>query len=67
MTDGSCGVDGDLLSVGVSSRTGAILEAVRRLDDAGVGVEDISLVRPTLDDVFLALTGRAAEEQETPS
>jgi ABC-2 type transport system ATP-binding protein len=38
---------------------------VRRLDDAGVGIEDISLVRPTLDDVFLALTGHGAEEEET--
>jgi len=33
---------------------------VRALDEAGVEVEDISLRRPTLDEVFLALTGRAA-------
>jgi ABC-type multidrug transport system ATPase subunit len=33
---------------------------VRALDEAGVDVEDISLRRPTLDEVFLALTGRAA-------
>jgi ABC-2 type transport system ATP-binding protein len=55
-------VDGDLVSVGVRSRGGAIVEAVRRLDHGGVGVEDIVLRRPTLDDVFLALTGHAAEE-----
>jgi ABC-2 type transport system ATP-binding protein len=42
--------------------TGAIAEAVRRLDDASVPVADIALRRPTLDDVFLALTGHAAEE-----
>ena len=30
---------------------------------AGVGVEDIGLRRPTLDDVFLALTGHAAEAE----
>jgi hypothetical protein len=30
---------------------------VRRLDDAGVKVVDITLRRPSLDDVFLALTG----------
>jgi ABC-2 type transport system ATP-binding protein len=30
---------------------------VRALDDAGVPVEDIALRRPTLDEVFLALTG----------
>ena len=55
-------VDGDLVSVGVRSRGGAIVEAVRRLDHVGVGVADIVLRRPTLDDVFLALTGHAAEE-----
>jgi len=45
-------------------RTGAIAEAVRRLDDAGVGIDDIALRRPTLDDVFIKLTGHAAEEDE---
>ena len=49
--------------VPVRRRTGAIAEAVRRLDDAGVGIDDLSLRRPTLDDVFLALTGHAAEEE----
>jgi ABC-2 type transport system ATP-binding protein len=56
-------VDG-LVTVGVHQRSGAIVEAVRRLVDAGVGVEDIALRRPTLDDVFLALTGHAAEAAE---
>jgi ABC-2 type transport system ATP-binding protein len=37
---------------------------VRRLDEAGVGVEDIALRRPTLDDVFMSLTGHAAEVAE---
>jgi ABC-2 type transport system ATP-binding protein len=37
-----------------------IAEAVRRLDTAGIGIDDISLHRPTLDDVFIALTGHAA-------
>ena len=41
---------------------GAIVEAVRRLSDAGVGVDDLALRRPTLDDVFLTLTGHAAED-----
>src|SRR3954468_21247699 len=48
--------------VAVRSRSGAIAEAVRRIDDVGVGIDDIVLRRPTLDDVFLALTGHAAEE-----
>jgi ABC-2 type transport system ATP-binding protein len=47
-------------------RSGVIAEAVRRLDDAGVVIDDIAILRPTLDDVFLALTGRPAEEETTP-
>ena len=50
----------------VHRRSGAIADAVRRLDDADVGVDDISLRRPTLDDVFLALTGHHAEEDPFP-
>jgi ABC-2 type transport system ATP-binding protein len=38
-----------------------LLETVRHLDDAGITIEDIALHRPTLDDVFLSLTGHAAE------
>jgi ABC-2 type transport system ATP-binding protein len=38
------------------------VEAVRRLSEASVGVDDLALRRPTLDDVFLTLTGHAAEE-----
>jgi ABC-2 type transport system ATP-binding protein len=53
--------EGDLVTVGVHHRSGAIVEAVRRLDQAGVRVEDVALRRPTLDDVFLSLTGHAAE------
>jgi len=48
--------------VPISERSGAIAEAVRRLDGAGLAVDDIAVHRPTLDDVFIALTGRAAEE-----
>jgi ABC-2 type transport system ATP-binding protein len=44
-----------------------IADAVRRLDDAGVAIDDIALRRPTLDDVFLTLTGHAAEEDEEGS
>jgi ABC-2 type transport system ATP-binding protein len=52
-----------LVRIGVRHRAGAIIEAVRRLDEAGVGVDDIALRRPTLDDVFLGLTGHAAEDE----
>jgi ABC-2 type transport system ATP-binding protein len=47
----------------VRRRPGVIAEAVRRLDDVDVCIEDIALRRPTLDDVFMALTGRTAEEE----
>ena len=53
--------EGDTVTVGVRRRAGMIVEAVRRLDEAGVGVDDIALRRPTLDDVFLSLTGHVAE------
>jgi ABC-2 type transport system ATP-binding protein len=56
--------DARVVAVPVRARTGLILEAARRLDEAGVGVEDLALRRPTLDDVFLSLTGHAAEERE---
>jgi ABC-2 type transport system ATP-binding protein len=64
MADETPGVAADVVTVGVHRRAGVIVEAVRRLDEAGVGVEDIALRRPTLDDVFLALTGHAAESTD---
>ena len=39
---------------------------IRALDDAAVAVEDISLRRPTLDEVFLALTETARHHNEQP-
>jgi ABC-2 type transport system ATP-binding protein len=56
-------VEDGTLRAPVHSREGTIPEAVRRLDRAGVGIVDIHLWRPTLDDVFIALTGHAAEEE----
>ena len=44
----------------VRRHSGMIAEAVRRLDSENVGIDDISLHRPTLDDVFISLTGHAA-------
>ena len=50
------------VSVGVGGQgPRAVVEAVRRLDAAGVGVIDLGVRRPTLDDVFLTLTGQPAE------
>jgi ABC-2 type transport system ATP-binding protein len=50
--------------VPLRERRGAIARAVRMLDEAGVAIDDITIVTPTLDDVFLQLTGHAAEEGE---
>jgi ABC-2 type transport system ATP-binding protein len=53
------------VAVRVGSRgSEALVETVRRLDAAGVTSAGLTLRRPSLDDVFLALTGHAAEETE---
>jgi ABC-2 type transport system ATP-binding protein len=49
--------------VPVAERRGTIADAVRRLDEAGIAIDDISVSTPTLDDVFLTLTGRAVEQE----
>jgi len=52
-----------VISMGVGSRgSDALIEAVRTLDNAAVETRGLALRRPSLDDVFLALTGHAAEE-----
>jgi ABC-2 type transport system ATP-binding protein len=50
------------VSVPVLDGSSVLVDAVRRLDRARVKIDDLSLRRPSLDDVFFALTGRAAEE-----
>ena len=51
------------VSVAVTSHDGVLTRAIRELDAAGVHVDDIGFRRPTLDAVFLSLTGRPAEEK----
>jgi ABC-2 type transport system ATP-binding protein len=54
-----------VVRIGVGGRgSEALIDAVRTLDGAGVETRDLALRRPSLDDVFLALTGHAAEEEE---
>ena len=54
--------DGRRLTLPVDGGSAVLVAAIRELDAAGVTVQDVGLRRPTLDDVFLSLTGHAAEE-----
>ena len=49
--------------VPVSGGAAVLADALRRLDAEGVALDDVGLRRPTLDDVFLSLTGHAAESE----
>ncbi|GLZ43115.1 ATP-binding cassette domain-containing protein [Actinokineospora sp. NBRC 105648] len=51
------------VQVKVDTGPKALVEALRRLDQESVAVLDVALHRPTLDDVFLSLTGHAAEDE----
>jgi oleandomycin transport system ATP-binding protein len=55
--------DGQVVSVSIQDRS-ALGQAVRRLDDEGIAIDDLSLRRPSLDEVFLAVTGRLAEADD---
>ncbi|MFE9296754.1 ATP-binding cassette domain-containing protein [Streptomyces niveus] len=51
----------------VSDRVTALTEVARELRDRGIAVEDIGLRRPSLDDVFLRLTGHRTEPETAPA
>ncbi|WP_340558465.1 ATP-binding cassette domain-containing protein [Streptomyces sp. GSL17-111] len=53
------------LTVPVSGGAKLLAEVIRDLDGAGIEIDDIGLRRPTLDDVFISLTGHAAERGDT--
>ena len=54
------------VSVPIAGGANRLAEVVRALDGAGVVIADLAVRRPTLDDVFLSLTGHAAEEDMPP-
>jgi ABC-2 type transport system ATP-binding protein len=62
MSDEAPTAEDGLVKLSLRERKGSIVEAVRRLSEAGVGVDDLIVRRPTLDDVFMTLTGHAADE-----
>lgn len=52
------------VTVPVSGGAKLLAEVIRELDGRGIEIDDIGLRRPTLDDVFISLTGHAAEAEE---
>ena len=64
--NGGSSVDEHTRRVTVAAGGGAqeLVDVVRRLGEASIAVDDVGLRRPTLDDVFLRLTGHAAEGDE---
>ena len=68
LTDGEPSVDTGtgMVSLRIGHRgSEALVQTVRELDSAGIAAQGLSLRRPSLDDVFLALTGHAAETENT--
>jgi ABC-2 type transport system ATP-binding protein len=54
------------LTTPTSGGTESLVGVLRALDEAGIPLDDVALRRPTLDDVFLSLTGHGAEEGAAP-
>jgi ABC-2 type transport system ATP-binding protein len=63
--DGEAEVDTDRrrVSAPVKDRVATLTEVLRALEDAGILAEDVAVRKPTLDEVFLELTGHRAEEE----
>jgi ABC-2 type transport system ATP-binding protein len=49
------------VSIPAGEGTGLLLEVGRRLQDAGIALDDLGIRRPTLDEVFLSLTGSPSQ------
>jgi oleandomycin transport system ATP-binding protein len=56
-------VDGEGVSVSIADGV-QLGQVARRLDDEGIQMDELALRRPSLDEVFLAITGHVAEEHE---
>ena len=57
-------VESGLLVLPAINGSRSLVEVVRSMDDASIRIEDIEMHKPTLDDVFLSLTGHVAEEKK---
>jgi ABC-2 type transport system ATP-binding protein len=51
------------VSIPAGEGTGLLLEAGRRFQEAGIAMDDLGIRRPTLDEVFLSLTGTSADDR----
>jgi ABC-2 type transport system ATP-binding protein len=58
-------VEDSRVSAPVTGGSTVLVNAIRALDADGIEVSDLVLRRPTLDDVFMSLTGHAAEAETT--
>lgn len=69
VTDGELGIHEEdrKVVVPIASGSRGLVDVVRALDAAGVEPHDLVLRRPTLDEVFLALTGRTYESKKAPA
>lgn len=56
--------DGNIIRISTALGAAALAEVVRRLDHEGVEPLGLTLREPSLDDVFLSLTGHSSEEEE---
>ena len=51
------------ISLPASEGTSVLAEIVRRFEDSNISIKELGLTQPTLDDVFLSITGHTAEEK----
>ena len=61
LSAGAPRIENRTITAPVVGGAGALTAALRALDDARIAVQDVGLRRPTLDDVFVSLTGRELE------
>jgi ABC-2 type transport system ATP-binding protein len=66
LSDTPANVDGTVVEVTVANGPAAAADALRRIDAGNIALTGLTLREPSLDDVFLSLTGHKAEEEEAP-
>ncbi|MEV0309933.1 ATP-binding cassette domain-containing protein [Nonomuraea fuscirosea] len=64
---GGGGADGVTVRLRVAGATATLPDYLRGLDAAGIKVKTAETIRPTLDDVFLTLTGRSLTDDDIPA